>query len=226
MTLQILPNLPAIRLKKDDAPLEAHILDPPPFEALIEKQGEVKIDTMDNILNDLKFSPIVQEETRKGIEAEANRGYINASEEEVQILQQSKARKIGPGTLTFEPSSLQGTPFEKFSLKGAYPTGKYLGKWTAIVRLFAMPDGILVELTEDDIVSSGGSENVIAKEGVDFYLHGFPATVIVQQSESGAALSRVSWKTATKSYSMRMEGNVKTNGKKKLFLDLAQSLPD
>jgi len=224
MALKIMPNLLGLRSEIE--------IPSPPFQALIEKEGEVKIDAMENILNDLKFSTTVQEETRKGIEAEANRGYIHASEEEAQNLKQSKSRAVPIDpvllrTLTFEPSSLQGTPFEQFNMEGAYTTGKYLnGKWTSIVRIFAMPDGALVELIEDDIATSGGGGNVIAKEGVDLYLHGFPTTVIVQQSESGAALSRVSWKTAAKSYNLRIEGNVKTNGKKKLFLDLAQSIPD
>ncbi len=233
MTLQILPNIPASRSAKDGAPQEVRREDAPPFQELIEKDGEVKIDTVDNILKDLQFPSELQEETRKSIETEANKGYIEASEEEVQSLKQSRVRARAAqmdqviNMLAFTPTSLAQTSFQNLNMEGAYPTGKYVNeKWTSVVRVFTMVDGSLVELIEDDLASSGGSGNVIAKEGIGLHLHGFPTAIIVQQSPSGTALSRIFWKTAAKSYNMRMEGNVKTNGKEKLFLDLAQSIPN
>ena len=234
MTLKILPrtlspHAGVAPLAEDESFEEDALEEAPPFEALVNEGETVKIDTMDNILNDLQLSPRLQEETRQEIETEANTGYIKASDEEMEALKQSKRRVVSIdsvlGTLTFEPVPLTGTPFEQLNMEGAYSTGKHVGKWTSIVRLFTMPDGALVELTEDDIASSGGSKNVVSKEGVDLYLQGFPTSILVQQSPNGAALSRIFWKTTAKSYTLRMEGNVKTNGKKKLFLDLAQSIP-
>lgn len=56
-------------------------------------------------------------------------------------------------------------------------------------------------------------------------MNGFPSVLVILQSPSGKALTRMSWSTTTTSYDLKMEGNVKKNGQFEFFLDMARSIP-
>jgi hypothetical protein len=230
INLQIVPSAPV----SPDAPVKkeegARKEVAPSYENLVEEGEKVRVDKLDKIMTDLQLPQAVQEEAKKNVDEDANRGYRKASEEEVDILKPYKSTALPMdmviGTLSFEPATLTATPFDELSLDGAYATGRHVnGKWTAVVRVFTIQDEATLTLSEDHLPTSGGSENVIAEEGVELHINDFPTTLVVKQSESGKAISSLSWQTKTRAYTLRTTGNVKANGKKEWFLGLAQSIP-
>ncbi len=230
INLQIIPSTPV----SPDAPVKdgegALKEGAPSYENLVEDGEKVRVDKLDKIMTDLKLPEAVQEEAKKNVDEDASRGYRKASEGEVDILKPYKSTPLPMdmviGMLSFEPASLTATPFDELGLEGAYATGRHVnGKWTAVVRVFTMEDETTLTLSEDHLPTSGGSEHVIAEEGVELHINDFPTTLVVKQSESGKAISSLSWQTKTRAYTLRTTGNVKTNGKKDWFLGLAQSIP-
>ena len=196
--------------------------------------GEVRIDSLENLMEEEDFSLEEREQARKGIKDETEKGYIEATEEEVEVLKRSKMH-LHPmndvrGLLEFEPVSLKDTPFKRFRLEGGYPEGRIMDdtgtRWVEVVRIFAMPNGSLVELRENDFFISGGGGSYVAREALNENVNGFPAVLSVQQSPSGSGLSSLSWESTTTGYTLRMEGNVRKNGQYGLFLDLARSITE
>jgi hypothetical protein len=192
--------------------------------------GEFKVDSRESIMEKFNLPLELRERARKDAKDEAEKGYMDGTEEEVQELKRSKmlVRPMDQvfSLLRFEPVSLKGTPFELFRLEGGYPdNGDMNGNWSTAIRIFTMPNGFLVELTERNFYMSGGGGGYIAREALNENVNGSPATLFVQQSKSGNALSGISWNTSTTSYLLRMEGNVRKNGQYNSFLDIARSIP-
>lgn len=194
-----------------------------------EIEGTFKIDTIENMLKMLQLPEEALELNRKIDEDLARKGYIEVSEEEVQRLKGFEAvfRPMDQvySLLAFEPVSLENTPFARFNPGGGLPSGTNLGeKWTAVTRIFTMPNGAIIQLIESDLITSGGY-SIYAKEAINENINGFPAVFIVEQAASGNAITSIVWTTTTKNYTLEMEGNVKKNGQYKHFLNLAKSIP-
>jgi len=202
------------------------------FDAL--KPGEVKVDSLEKMMEAFGFSLEQRAESRKNIKDEAEKGYVEVGEEQVQGLELSKTlvRPMSDvrGILDFEPVSLKGTPFEALRLEGGYPEGGSVEetgtRWGVIARIFTMPNGSLVGLRENDFFTSGGGGSYIAREALNENVNGFPAVLSVIQSPSGKSLSEISWQTTTTGYHLTMEGNVRENGQHELLLDMARSISE
>ena len=183
--------------------------------------------SLEDILKIFNLPPEAQEASQKAQKDSSEKGYIEASEGEVEGLKFSKTL-VQPidqaiGFLTFEPASLENTPFKGFRLEGGYHYNNVREKFAALTRIFAMLDGAIVALTEWDYPTSGGG-SIYAKEFINENINGSPARLTVQQSQSGKALTTMVWETAKISYTLQMEGHVKRTGQYELFLALARSI--
>jgi hypothetical protein len=183
---------------------------------------------MEEMFKTFNVPPEAQEETRKVQQDLSEKGYIEASESAMEGLQYVRNTLAHPvnqtGIFTFEPASLENTPFKGFKLEGGFYTNEVgAGKFAGLNRILTMPDGAIVMLAEVDYLTSGGGA-VYAKEFINENINGFPGRLTIHQSPSGRAITGMSWETATMSYTLEMEGNVKKNGQYSLFLSLAQSI--
>lgn len=195
----------------------------------MEKQGKTfKVESLEGVLKKIGLPREVEDRARKDQEDESKKGYKEVSEEEVQELKRALTRVRPINTvfnvLTFEPASTEHTPFEQLKLEGAYHSGANVGeKWTTVSRVFTMPDGAIVEITEDDLLNS---RRMAIYTYVNENINGFPAVFVAIQAPSGKALSLLSWTTQKKYYDLKMEGNVINNGQKEFFLGLARSIKE
>lgn len=192
----------------------------------IEKK--FKAESMENMFKTFNLSPEAQEATRKAQKDLSEKGYIETSESGVEGLRYAKtlARPIDQAAydlLSFKPAALENTPFKGFRPEGGFYYNEVGGKSTALNRIFTMPDGALVMLTELDYRTSGGG-SVYPKEFINENINGSSARLGTYQSPSGKAITSMLWETAAMAYTLEMEGAVKKNGKYILFLNLAMSI--
>jgi hypothetical protein len=193
-------------------------------------KGTYKIESAENLMSMLQLPKEAMEQAKKRDEDLAKKGYIEVSEEDVQKLKRDKTHVVPMSQirLAFEPALIKSTPLERFSFHGGYPSGANIGGegggWTTVTRIFTMPNGVLIGLTESDLTVAGG-QIIYSEDAVNETINGVPAVFIVQQSPSGQAMSSITWTTATTDYTLGMEGNVRKNGQKKFLLDLANSIP-
>jgi hypothetical protein len=171
---------------------------------------------------------------RKDIKDETEKGYAEMPEEEIQASalfakrQHLLSMDQVLGVLTFDPVSIKGTPFEQFHLEGvlSYSNIDEVGPITSVGRVFTIPSGHRVELSEHDLFTLGqaGGMGPIIKELFNENLNGTPAMLSVRQSPSGHAVSAILWETPTTFYELKMEGNVRKNGQYEFLLELARSI--
>ncbi|WP_221898084.1 hypothetical protein [Bathymodiolus japonicus methanotrophic gill symbiont] len=128
--------------------------------------------------------------------------------------------------LVKEPANLEGTPFDDGELIGAHTGGSnHDGKWTDIDRFYKFDDLGVVKLSEVDYITSGGRIQM-TEELINEEVHGVPAEYRVNVSNSGAAVSLVSWVTDSKDYTLYVEKNgAKDEGVRQRLLELARSIP-
>jgi len=202
----------------------------PDVKALMQTtQGRrFAVDTFENIAKIARLPKEAIEQNKKNEEDLDKKGYIEATEESVSELKYIRVRarpmEAVRKILTFEPVSLKNTSFERFQFAGGDPSGVLSdGKWMTLDRIFDMPNGSLVGLTEDDPRSSGSV--IMAKESINDTVNNHPAILVVLQSPSGTALTEMHWVTQTTKYVLTMEGNVKKNGQYPFFLEMARSIP-
>jgi len=197
--------------------------------ALSWTKDTVMIESKGNFYKMAEFSKEEMELTEKVGKDMAAKGYTDASEEEVQALKNDKVL-IRPmnqvNGLSFKPVSLKNTPFQQFHFKGGFPDNEDGddGTFLTLSRIFTMPNGSLIMLTEDDLIMSGGKV-ILQKDRINENVNGSLAILTVQQSPSGNALTSMSWTTTTTDYTLEMEGNVMKNGQYEVFLNLARSIP-
>ncbi|GFO73474.1 hypothetical protein BJAS_P4293 [Bathymodiolus japonicus methanotrophic gill symbiont] len=128
--------------------------------------------------------------------------------------------------LVKEPANLEGTPFDDVELLGAHTSGSnHDGKWTNISRFYKFDDLGVLKLSEVDYITSRGRIQM-TQELINEDVNGRPATYLVNVSNSGAAVSLVSWATDSKKYGLYAEKNgAKDEGVKQRLLELARSIP-
>jgi hypothetical protein len=150
------------------------------------------------------------------------RGFADASEEEVVVLERyalDKNKKyikemsdVLP-ELAIQPSTLSGQMFERAKFKGAMVSGGYTKNgWTGVTRLYRFPQLGLVKLDELDYIASG-SGIIVAKEFID-EIDGKTATYMVKRSLSGKSLSELTWFTESKMFTLSASGLIKKDDKR------------
>ncbi|GAW87493.1 conserved hypothetical protein [Bathymodiolus platifrons methanotrophic gill symbiont] len=184
---------------------------------------------------DQPIPQLFKDMTKKAVEEMEERGYASAEESEVRDI----ARVLEPhlkhlmlpyeeaaNQLATEPANLEATPFTEGELIGAHISGSYQdGKWTNISRFYKFNDLGLVKFFENDYVTSRGSVQM-AKELINEEVNGVPAIYRVNVSNSGAALTLVSWATDSKDYELSVEKNgAKDVTVRQRLLELARSVP-
>lgn len=184
---------------------------------------------MEEMFEIFGFTPEAQEATRKRHRDLSEKGYIESSESAMDGRLQELKTLIHPidlaaGRFTFEPAAIKNTPFEGLRQEGGVDYYKVGEKYAALNRIFTMPDGATVMLTEWDYLTSGGG-SVYSNEDINEDVNGFPARLTTYKSPSGKALTSMEWEMGGISYTLEMEGAVKGNDKYSLFLDMARSIP-
>ncbi|GAW87622.1 hypothetical protein bplSymb_SCF11802P002 [Bathymodiolus platifrons methanotrophic gill symbiont] len=169
------------------------------------------------------------------VEEMAERGYASAEEADVRQISTALEPRLKHLMLSYEdaanqlvkePANLEGTPFNDGELLGAHTGGtNHDGKWTDISRFYKFDDLGVVELSETDYITSRGRIQM-TQELINEDVNGIPAMYRVNVSNSGAAVSLVSWATDSKKYVLYAEKNgAKDEGVKQRLLELARSIP-
>lgn len=185
-------------------------------------------------LDEMDYPELIKNIARKQNSEMIERGYADASEEEVTVLERyvregNKLKMKGmeevAGTLAMQPSELAGTKFETGKFKGALASGGYTENgWTGITRIFDLPKLGVVKLEELDYISSG-SGIVVTKEFINEDVNGNIATYLVKQSVTGKSISELNWFTDKKMYTLSVNGNISQSDKRyQLILELAKSV--
>ncbi|WP_221897619.1 hypothetical protein [Bathymodiolus japonicus methanotrophic gill symbiont] len=173
--------------------------------------------------------------TKKAVEEMAERGYASVEESNVRTISRVLEPRFKHLMLSYdeaanqlvkEPANLEGTPFDDGELLGAHTGGSnHDGKWTDIDRFYKFDDLGVVKLSEVDYITSGGRIQM-TEELINEEVHGVPAEYRVNVSNSGAAVSLVSWVTDSKDYTLYVEKNgAKDEGVRQRLLELARSIP-
>jgi hypothetical protein len=104
------------------------------------------------------------------------------------------------------------------------------GPWTDVTRVYQRPDGYPVFLTEFDFVAEGGSVTIM-KELINAKVGKSPATLSVQHSSDGRAITELTWETKRKLYSLKTWGDLMRPApgsiyNRKWLLDIAEGLKE
>ena len=177
------------------------------------------------------FTPEMKAEDRKERTDMQTKGYVDATDDEVEGLEKYKReKKVGnirpiqeiEGKITFKLAS--GGSSQELKLDGAVAHGAYAdGKWTMVTRFFTTKQGTTVTLEEWDYITAGGGV-YISQEAINADINGHPAILVIKQSSSGKAVTTLTWFTDQKGYILTTSDNVKKKGTLQEFLDLAKSV--
>lgn len=173
--------------------------------------------------------------TRRVQQQMEEQGYTEASEDDVSHISNylsPKSQKYlqsyeeAADSLISEPIDTDGTPFDGKKMIGAMSGGAEKdGKWTGLTRLFEFEDFGVVKLDEDDHIAAGSSLQ-LTKELINEDINGNAAIYTVQVSSTDKALTKITWVTESKEYSLSMNKNASKDEKlKENFINLARSLP-
>lgn len=125
--------------------------------------------------------------------------------------------------LAFEPVELAHTAFSQFQKLGA--SAEAVGNtMSRLYRGFRMPDGHTVTLFEHDMSADGSRSSRNPKYELE-RINGLPARLVVLQTDSGRAVSNLSWTVGRRYYELWVDANVARQPLRKVLLALAASLP-
>lgn len=132
--------------------------------------------------------------------------------------------------LTFVPSTINygKEQKEKLELKGVVlkreiTTGEMKGKWAGIEKFFIWENQSIVSLEEIDYPSTGGNIS-FQKSFINESVNGNPAIFIVKKSSKGNTLSKLSWFTQDRLFTISMSGHVRGIGRANKLVELAESI--
>jgi hypothetical protein len=173
--------------------------------------------------------------TRRVQQQMEEQGYTDASEDDVnhvsnylspQSQKYLQSHEEAADSFISETIDIEGTPFDGKKMIGAMGGGvEKDGQWTGLTRLYEFEDLGVVKLDEDDHIAAG-SRIQLTKELINENINGNPAIYTVQVSSSDKALTKITWATESKKYSLSMNKNAsKDEILKEDFIDLARSLP-
>ncbi|GFO76168.1 hypothetical protein BPLS_P3800 [Bathymodiolus platifrons methanotrophic gill symbiont] len=188
------PSKPKVYVGIDHDHEELDLNDPlasPSFDTMEEGVSIVSYE-------DQPIPQLFKDMTKKAIEEIAERGYASAEEADVRYISPVLEPRLkhlmlsydeAANKLVTEPANLEGTPFNDGELLGAHTGGSYRdGKWTDISRYYKFDDLGVVELSENDYLTSGGRMQM-TQELINEDVNGRPAIYRVNVSNSGAALT-------------------------------------
>lgn len=125
--------------------------------------------------------------------------------------------------LPFQPADLAGTPFAGLRSVGALTEKANLER-SRLYRGFRLPDGHTLTLFEHDM-SLDGASIWRAPEDEPERINGLPARLGVFVTDSGAALSHLSWVEGRRNYELWVDANVVGTPLRAQLFALAASLP-
>lgn len=181
------------------------------------------------------YSPAEIAELRKTLEQERVQGYLPASEEDVQRIDNHVTSKgvLLPVSdalpqLSFYPSQLQsGSPlWQQDQLLGIQPAGAFVEEkgWSGAASVHTV-NGVGNVLLVETVLGQGDSVEY-PLETVNSVIKGHAAVLTVEAAPSGKALSRLTWTTNERDYALYVNGNVNSKAELKTALfDLANALP-
>ncbi|MGH8557760.1 MAG: hypothetical protein ACRESZ_09920, partial [Methylococcales bacterium] len=179
----------------------------------------------------------LKDQAKMEISKMQQRGFVDAPESSVGTLDALDRARIHKkdmlkpideitNKLAILPSSLGVSQLSKARLLGAQEAGGLReGGWTGLFRLFSVPKLGLVGLEENDYIASRGGFAMI-KEAINQEVNGRPAILSVQQSQSGKALSELTWATDRKIYTLTFNRAIKTQKAINYVLGLANEISD
>lgn len=185
-------------------------------------------------IDSMEVPDLIKNISKKQLIEMTGRGYADAQEEEVVVLERyalednqkhiKTMAEVIP-KLTMQPSELRGTKFDLGVFKGALTSGGHTDNgWTGITRLYQLPQLGLVKLDELDYISSG-SGIVVAKEFINEDINGSIAIYLVKQSLSGKSISELTWFTENKMFILSVTGNInRDDNKYELIVELAEGI--
>ncbi|GFO75317.1 hypothetical protein BPLS_P2474 [Bathymodiolus platifrons methanotrophic gill symbiont] len=225
------PSKPKVYVEIDHDHEELDLNDPlasPSFDTMEEGVSIVSY-------KDQPIPQLFKDLTKKAVEEMAERGYASAEESNVRTISRVLEPRLKHLMLSYdeaanqlvkEPANLEGTPFDDGELLGAHTGGSnHDGKWTNISRFYKFDDLGVVKLREVDYITSRGRIQM-TQELINEDVNGRPAIYRVNVSNSGAAVTLVSWATDSKKYVLYAEKNgAKDESVKQRLLELAQAIP-
>lgn len=126
--------------------------------------------------------------------------------------------------LSFRPTELARTAFswlEPIGAAGDYWSGD--GKAAGLHRTFRTPSGIVIDLLEWDMGTSGSVS--IAPERLTERVKGFPAQLLILKSTSGPAVSLLQWVAARRYYELTISIVIRLLTTTPTLWELAESVP-
>ena len=215
------------RVESTDGVIPENLLIPKPFTPLKKGFSITSIE-------DQPIPEIFKTKTRKMQQQMQVRGYSEASEDEIIEIERYLYKKnksyllsfeAASEQLTFEPAELTNTLFTSGQFIGAAVGGTFIDdRWTGLTRLYELPDYGVVKLDEDDYDSTEGGIQ-FTEELINEEINGYAAIYTVQVSSSDKALTKITWVTENREYSLSMVKNAAKNDElKQDFIDLAHAI--
>ena len=166
------------------------------------------------------------EHERKQTKQRTELGYLLVCEDNLRrydyLARAKRLEEVLP-RLAFKPVSLDATPFSQMKAAGGFADYFSDGRAAGIHRTFKAPAGRIIDLLEWDMSVSGGSvksQQSLQTERVN----DSPAQLTVVQTESGKAMSILSWVEGRRYYELSIDMNVSATGISN-FIQLARSIP-
>jgi hypothetical protein len=130
------------------------------------------------------------------------------------------------GKLAFPAAKLEGSPFDQFTFHGVVPDGGGMDKEvTGISRIFSAPNGAIIRLYEFDYTTPDRGVQMV-QEFLNESVNGHPASLTVQKTSRGNAITILVWITNNKYYHLEMTGHVRGKGLTNKLVELASSFPE
>lgn len=168
------------------------------------------------------------EQARQAVEL-ASRGYFLVCEANLarfDISTSLQAPGVAMKRLAFAPVDLSATAFARLRLLGAAterPASRRKGD-TMLYRSFDMGNGRTITLSEVDM-SVEGIQTFRRPEDEPERINGLPARLAIFQTESGRAISFLSWKEGRRDLALWTNTNVALDNSRSELFALANAIP-
>ncbi|WP_020560827.1 hypothetical protein [Thiofilum flexile] len=128
-----------------------------------------------------------------------------------------------PATISYHEIQNKELELKGVVLKSEITTGELKEKWAGIEKFFLLENKSVLSIEEIDYPSTGG--NISFHESfINESVNGHPAIFLVKKSSKGAALSKLSWFTENRLFTISMSGHVKGRGRANKLVALAESI--
>jgi len=129
--------------------------------------------------------------------------------------------------LTFTPATI-GNLSLKIEFQGAIPkneitSGSSKGRWSSLEKFYTLKNKSVLSIEETDYISSNMTVS-FQEDFINESVNGNPAIFVIKKTEKGNAISKLTWFSNERLFTIKMTGHVRGLGKANKLVEIAESM--